>query len=242
MKTRYKIWSVVAFALFTMLPCEAQDHLIFSCPENTPIMQGMPGLRILKEAYSRLGIDFELQLLPIERALVVANEGETDGDLLRFTGLEQKYPNLVKVPFPLQYLEIVVYAKDKEFAVEGWHSLAPYTIGIVKGFKLAEVKTKGMNVETVTTVTQAFLKLNDGRNDVIVDLRRSRCKLKGLNVSDIKILEPSLEQIPMYHYLHIRHQVLAKKLEAELTLMVQEGVVKTIQEQANLDSQDFCGQ
>ena len=137
------------------------------------------------------------------------------------------------VSVPIGYLDIVIYTKDTNFAVEGWHSLMPYSISIVKGFQLVEAKTEGMQVEAVTTLKQAFLKLNAGRNDVVVDSRSTdtECELKSLSLSGIRILEPPLDQLILYHYLHKRHMVLVKKLEAILLNMKQEGEFKTIQEQ-----------
>jgi polar amino acid transport system substrate-binding protein len=196
----------------------------------------------MKEAYSRLGIDIEYRDLPTERALVMANAGNTDGTFLRITGLEQKYPNLVLVSYPLQYTEVVVFTKEAEFAVEGWHSLAPYTIGIVRGFKVAEANTKGMKVDLVATVKQAFLKLDAGRNDIVVDLKIAQCKLKGLDVSGIRVLKPPIALLPLYHYLHRRHRALAVKVEAVLTRMEQEGELKIMQKQATQDFQQLCGQ
>jgi polar amino acid transport system substrate-binding protein len=99
-----------------------------------------------------------------------------------------------------------------------------------------------MNVELVDTVEQAFRMLHAGRNDVVVDLRTTQCKLKHFDVSGIRALEPPLARIPLYHYLHARHKALSAKLETVLTRMEQEGDLKTIQEQARQDFQELCGQ
>jgi polar amino acid transport system substrate-binding protein len=242
MKTQYTIWCVVIVMVFATLPCGAQDHLVFSRPENRSGVALLMGERVLKEAYARLGIDFEFRELPEVRAMVTANEGGTDGEFERFAGLEQTYPNLVMIPVPIGSVDIVVYTKETDFAVEGWHSLAPYTIGIVRGFKLIEANTEGMHVEAVTTVEQAFLKLNAGRSDVVVESRSAQCMLKDFNVSGIRVLEPPLDQLVLYHYLHRRHTALAAKLEAVLTRMEQEGELKALQEQAMQDFLESCGQ
>jgi polar amino acid transport system substrate-binding protein len=200
------------------------------------------GERILKEAYARLDIDFEFMELSNVRALSAANRGDADGAFERLTGLEQTYPNLMMISVPTGYVDILVYTKEKNFAVEGWHSLAPYSIGFVRGFKLAEAETEGMDVEEVNTTEQALLMLNAGRNDVVVESRSAQCKLKDLNVSGIRILEPPLDQLVLYHYLHKRHAALVPKLEAVLTRMEQQGELKTLQEQAMQEFMESCGQ
>ncbi|WP_051309041.1 substrate-binding periplasmic protein [Desulfogranum japonicum] len=242
MKTRYTLWCVVLFVLFTMHPLAAQDHLVLSRAEKLSGATTLAGERILKKAYAELGIDFEFRELPNVRAMVTANSGGTDGAFLRLAGLEQTYPNLVMISVPMGYVDIVVYTKETEFAVKGWQSLAPYSIGFVRGFKLAELRTKGMHVEEVNSVEQAFLKLDTGRNDVVVESRSAQCRLKNLDVSGVRILEPPIDQLVLYHYLHKRHRGLAAKLEVILTRMQQEGEFTRIQEQATKDYQEVCGQ
>ena len=152
------------------------------------------------------------------------------------------YPNLVMINIPIAYEEIVVYTKKTEFIVEGWQSLSPYTIGLVRGFKLADIKTEGMRVQRVTDFRQAFRKLDFGRTDVIVELRSKQCLLKNFNFSGIHVLGPPLGRIELYHYLHTRHKTLAAELEAVLMGMKREGELKIMQEQAIQDFQESCGQ
>lgn len=242
MKTQYNFWWVLIFLFFASLPCRAQDHLVFSRPRDQSGVATLMGERILKEAYARLGIDFEFRELPNVRALFTANRGGTDGDFLRLAGLERTYPNLTMISVPIGYVDIMVYTKETEFPVRGWHSLSPYSIGFVRGFKLAEARTEGMHVEVVNTPEQAFLKLNAGRSDIVVESRSAQCKLKDYNVSDIRILEPPLDKLVLYHYLHTRHTALKAKLETVLTCMGQEGELKALQDQAQQDFMESCGQ
>lgn len=237
MKIQYYLWCVIIFVLSTALPCRAGDQLVFSVPVNQKGVATLMAGRILKQAYAELNIDFEFRELPNKRALNSANNGETDGEFLRIAGLEGEYPNLVMVPVSIGYVDVVVYTKKTEFEVKGWQSLRPYSIGFVRGFKQAEARTKGMDVHEVTTVEQAFRKLDRGRTDVVVDSRSTQYRLKSLNVSGIRILEPPLDQLVMYHYLNRRHKLLAAKLEAVLKRMERDGESKKIMEQAVVDYQ-----
>lgn len=232
MKTCYSLCFLVVVMFLLTPSLEAQQHLVLSRVKVAPRAYVLMGVRVLEKAYSKLGLAFEFNDLPAERSLVYANDGVTDGEFVRVSGIEAKYPNLVMIPVPIVYEDVVIYTKKAEFEVQGWHSLSPYIISFIRGFKLAEAKTAGMSVVMVNTVQQAFLMLNAGRNDVVVDLRSAQYILKQLNVSDIKILEPSLQTIVQYHYLHKRHKALAAKLEAVLKRMEQEGEMKRIQENA----------
>lgn len=80
MKTHYKVWFGVIFIFFITLPCWAQEHLVISRSEDQWGVATLMGERILKEAYARLGIDFEFLELPNRRALAMANNGGTDRD------------------------------------------------------------------------------------------------------------------------------------------------------------------
>ncbi len=230
----------VVFMLLLTTSLQAQERVVISQAQIAPTAYRLMGERVLKEAYSRIGVELELEDLPAERALVYASEGKTDGEFARIAGIEQNYPNLVMISVPIVYEDIVVYSKEVDFTVDGWESLAPYSINFIRGFKLAEIKTEGMNVEMVNTIEQAFLKLNAGRTDVVVDLRSAQCVLPTLDVSGITALEPPLTQIVMYHYLNTGHKALAAKLEEELKRMAQDGDLKAIQEQAVQDFLNAC--
>lgn len=242
MNMRYTmLWVVVFMRLFSS-PLEAQDHLVISRAQLPPSPGALMGERILIEAYSKIGRDIEFQELPLIRAMEYANDGQVDGTFLRIAGLEQTYPNLVMIPLPIAYEDIVAYTKETEFFVDGWQSLSPYTIGLVRGFTLADINTEGMSVERVNTSEQAFLKLDAGRTDVVVELKSKQCVLNNLDVTGIRALEPPLDKLVLYHYLHVRHKSIAAELEAVLTRMEREGELKSMQEQAIQDFQESCGQ
>jgi len=66
-------------------------------PLSTPDQKGVMDL-IAREAFRRCGYTLKLQTLPAERALHHADKGITDGELARIKGMEDIYPNLVRVP------------------------------------------------------------------------------------------------------------------------------------------------
>ena len=138
--------------------------------------------RILKTAYSRIGKSVEFKKSPAARSLVNADSGITDGELARIAGLENIYPNLIRVAIPIAYDEVFIYSKKFNFKVEGWHSLLPYKIGYLSGFQRAEQRTAGMNTEKVTTEKQGLEKLNVGRTDVFIGLQGTLCLIKKLSM------------------------------------------------------------
>jgi len=84
----------------------------------------------------------------------------------------------------------------------------------------------------VATIDQIFRILDAGRADVAISTRlEGLLTIKKLNLSGITVLEPLLEEIPLYHYLHKKHVLLVPKLAAILKRMEQEGQIKEIQAQ-----------
>ena len=130
--------------------------------------------KVMLEAYRRLGMEIDIVSMPGERTLVSANAGETDGELYRRAGIEKSYPNLVMVPVPVASYEVVAFVpRHSVVAVSGWASLRALRIGFVKGIKVIEENTLGMQVLSVASLQQAFAMLDKGRIDVVLSNRIS---------------------------------------------------------------------
>jgi len=185
---------------------------------------------VLREAYRRLGRTLVVHQLPGERSLVYANEGKMDGELYRKLGLDRDYPNLVIVPVPLLTFELVIFTRGTSFVVNGWDSLRPYTMGFVRGNKIAQENTKGMKVEQVPTMHQAFEKLMMGRTDLVLGHRASgMAVVRSQKLEGITVLEPPLASFPVYHYVNRKHEALVPELTRVLKQMQADRTIERIQ-------------
>lgn len=215
--------------LMMSVSISAQDSLVLGTMDS-PLAR--LGQEILQEAYQRIGIQVETTVLPAERALHTANSGEVDGEVLRIKGIQESYPNLRMVPVSVLTMEGVVFTKNVTFEVMGWESLKPYRIGILRGSKFAEQGTRGMTVGAVNTYRQVLLKLDAGRDDVAVMARTNGLiEIGKLNMKDIRVLEPPLITVELYHYVHKKHEYLLPKITQVLQDMVEEGRIQEIKEQ-----------
>lgn len=186
--------------------------------------------QILREAYTRLGRNLVVHQLPGERSLVLVNEGKMDGELYRKLGLDRDYPNLVIVPVPLLTFELVVFSRGTSFALNGWESLRPYSLGFVRGNKFAQQNTVGMKVEQVPTMQQAFDKLMKGRTDLVLGHRASgMAVVHSQKLEGITVLEPPLASFPVYHYLNRKHEALVPRLTRVLKQMRADRTIERIQ-------------
>lgn len=180
---------------------------------------------IVKEALARIGFGMESVRLPAERALINANAGIDDGELIRIAGLQKTYPNLIQVPEKVMDLEFVVITKHAEFSVTGWDSLKPYSVAIITGWKILENNiTETVSLTKVKNVNQLFTMLSKDRVDIIVYSRWTGLGyIKQHHVRGLKILEPPLARVGGYVYLHKKHQRLVPKLAAALRSIKADG-------------------
>lgn len=186
--------------------------------------------KVVKEALNRIGYNLETITLPAERALINANAGIDDGDLLRVGGLQKIYPNLIQVPEKIMDMEFVIFTRYASFPVSGWQSLKPWSVAIITGWKILEQNiTETAELTKVKNANLLFTLLLKGRTDLIVYSRwLGLAYIKRHHLKNITILEPALSEQCMYVYLHKKHRDLVPKLAASLRRMKQDGSYQRI--------------
>ncbi len=185
---------------------------------------------IVNEALNRIGYDLESVHLPAERALINANAGIDDGELLRIAGLQKIYPNLIQVPEKIMDMEFVAFTRHVPFPTSNWQSLKPWSVAIITGWKILEQYiTETAELTKVKNVDLLFKLLLKDRTDVIVYSRWiGLAYIKQHKLKNIKMLEPPLGKRSMYVYLHRKHRHLVPKLAASLRAMKQDGSYQRI--------------
>lgn len=197
---------------------------LFSTPEQTGMLD-----RIVKEAFYRIGIKAEIVFNPTGRSSEDVNEGFADVEINRIEGMEEYYPNLVRIPEPNMVMNFVAFTRQ-DFKIEGWDSIKGLYIGIVSGWKILEENTANFpHVVLVPTETELFNMLDKERVDIAL-----YCSLAGyeqlmlLGLKDIHHLEPPLASRNMYLYLNKKHQDLAEQVAQSLRSMKEDGTYEQI--------------
>lgn len=192
------------------------------------------GAALLEAVYRRLDIRLEFVDMPAKRALVESSEGRVDGEIQRVLDVGSEYPTLLALRPSLNYIEPSVFVKRLELRVDGWRSIAPYSIGIVRGVGSSERGTKGMGrVEAVASMDQLMAMLADDRLDLAVNDRFSgELVCRRLHLDAIRPLSPPLEHIPLYHFLNERHRALVPRVEAVLREMSASGELERLRAEA----------
>ncbi|MDJ0784008.1 MAG: hypothetical protein QNJ22_18720 [Desulfosarcinaceae bacterium] len=205
--------------------------------EQTLVFGQIPGpvsrisATLLTEAYRSLGIAIKCVEMPLARSLVESNKGSVDGEVNRVPVIEPQYPSLLRVPVSINQMEIVVFSRAHDFEVSGWQHLWPYRIAIRKGAKIVEERTRGMQVFPFLSSEKMFTLVHKERYDLCISARiNGYLHIKTLRLAHLRALEPPLETIKLYHYLHNKHIHLLPLITAALQKMEAAGRLASVRE------------
>lgn len=181
---------------------------------------------IAGEAFRRAGLRLQLIRLPPERGLRQANAGMIDGELTRTAGMENTYPNLVRVPEKIMDWHFVAFTRDTALQNINWAKLDSLSVGHIRGWKIYEQHLKQHPQVTVAeTAEQLFTILDKNRIDVALYTRALGLPLiEKMGIKNIRAIEPSLAEREMYIYLNQRHADKIPALAAALREIKREGL------------------
>jgi len=205
----------------------------FGSPVSNDAQTGFADV-VLSEAFRRIGYTLETQRLPAERALINANQGIDDGDLLRVAGLQKKYTNLIQVPEKIMAIDMVLFSKNEpSFVVNGWESVASHSLAIITGWKIMEENfgRLGNQIEIIKTdnAEQLFTLLAKDRVDFIAYSNWSGLGyLKAHNITNVTMLDPPLARPALYTYLHKKHKKQVPGLTAAIREMKADGTFQAM--------------
>lgn len=177
------------------------------------------------EAFRRAGVRLKLVKLPAGRALINANAGLEDGDLVRIAGLEAQYPNLVRVPEKLIDWTFSAFSKDTSIS-GSWDAIRARPVAHIRGWKFYERELSGASqVLTTDDSAQLFRLLQLDRVEVVLYARWQGLSLiSQQGMKGVYALEPPLAKREMFIYLHKRHAALVPRLAEALRAIKAEGL------------------
>ena len=189
------------------------------------------GEAVLREAYEELGIEIIVDAVPADIGLDMSVRGESDGEVYRPSGLDERFGGLIRVPTALAATATVaVFPADGSVSVVGLDDLSGYRVVRVAGMVPSEVTTEGLaNVQLVDSCNDVLRALIDGQADVgvvsWVDILVA-INEQGLE-DDVQVSSP-LHMSYLYHYLHERHALLVPRIGAVLARMAATGKIAEI--------------
>lgn len=209
--------------------CRAEVPILTLNDTNEPPFTTANGKGFLDvvagDAFRRVGVQLRLVRLPAERGLINANAGAGDGDMVRIAGLENQYPNLIRVPEKLIDWEFTAFSKKAALSTS-WDVLRARPVGHIRGWKIYEKQLAGAPfVVTADDSAQLFRQLQLDRIEVALYERWLGLSLmKRMDIKGITPLEPPVAKREMFIYLHKRHAALVPKLADALRAIKSEGM------------------
>jgi polar amino acid transport system substrate-binding protein len=213
------------------LPAHAAEAgcqiVIGSChrpPLSTPKGGGIID-KLALEAFQRIGVTACIDQLPCERSLVNANDGVTDGDILRIPAvIAERFPNLLGVPEVLYALPMSGFVARPDIRAGGLAELGKLRVGHILGWKILEDQVHAASVLRVRGPEELFPLLRDDKVDLVIYERLTGLHLVDeLGLKGIHALDPPLLLTPQYLVLHRRHQALVEPLATALRAMKADG-------------------
>lgn len=208
-----------AFAQRQVLTIGATDSPPLSLPDQSGMLD-----RMLKEAFSRIGVQVEFVTMPSERSLLEAERGSLDGDNNRVAGLQNRYPQLIQVPESSMVYEFTAFATSPGVVINSWDDLGRFEVAYLIGWKIFEDSVKAPRVTKVSTSKQLFSLLKAGRADVVLfDRLGGNHHLKELGINQAYAVEPPLAKREMFLYLNAKHAAMVPALTKALRAMKADG-------------------
>lgn len=217
--TIHYLWSCFLLLVFVAPNVKAQDGLssvrISYCGSGAAHIFAKETVR---KAYARINKQVDFVALPCRRSLIDANSGKFDGELGRIQGIENDFPNLLKISPPLITIEGVVLTKNIQRDVRKWSDLKDLNVAIIRGQIFAEKGTRGMSRIVVGSYKQLTDVLNNGRADVGIGTRKDiEAMFKNLKPAkeNLHIIGEPVFQATLHHLVHKKNIELLSKLNPE---------------------------
>lgn len=174
----------------------------------------------LTPIYKNLGIELKTIGLPSKRSLILSNQGRLDGELLRITGLEESYPDLISVPITLYQMHVYAYTIDGIKEVKNASDILHFSVAIHRGIHWEESFASQLPryVSRVGSTKQKFKLLALGRVDYVLssEQRAKEIIVKHFSTEKIVRVSPIIGQVNLIHYLHKKHEHIIPALLKEI--------------------------
>jgi ABC-type amino acid transport substrate-binding protein len=161
--------------------------------------------------------------------------GTTQGELLRIKEIQKKYPNLVRIPYPISRLKSMALTLSGQPEINGIEGLQDKNVGVLRGLEYTNILTRNMDRLLLNSIESLFEILLAGRVDVIIfpelDARKY---IKSHQLEDkVNISTYPIVDIPLYHFVHKDSKVVIELLNKKMSEMDKTGALAKLIDKAN---------
>ncbi len=212
---------IYALSLLLFSVTATAENRLMHIGTLTQISLQHPVVLKMDQAYTALGLEMKLETMPLERLRLEASRGDlVDGNLAASAALQVVVPELIRIPVQIYQLELTAFVSDPAIRPAQWSDLQPLRVAYMAGMLSVEARLKQHQIPALSatlSLEQALGYVAKNRVDVaILPKAEAEYVLRQMTGSKVQAVMPALEVLPMYHYIHQKHQALVGPLTAQL--------------------------
>ena len=232
--------------LFAVLPCAARSEpprpfvMVTDQPETT--YEGKWQRLAYSEAFKRLGVPLEVELMPTQRVTAMVDSGAVDGQFMRVSAYADTHPEQLRVDESIYEVGFALWVSNPALTLSRLQDLAATSwIGIYRrGVELCQHSLSPVvpaeRLSSVATEHDGLRMLLTGRVDYFCEIDAAlQSALYSPEFKGVTSVRPLLtvgDRILLYPYLYKKHAELAPRLAAVLKGMKAEGLLERFRREA----------
>ncbi len=186
-------------------------------------------VRVIEEAYRRIGCAVTFRFLRADESLRAANQGLTDAEISRIKGTET-VGNLVRVPTQISRIELVAYSVVPRPNVRTIGDMESLTVGILKGVRITAMSTDALKRLVAQNTHHLFSLLLRGRIDIAItaELNGRIFIAREFQDSGIHRIGAPVWTGPLFHFVNVKHRDLVPRIDKVFREMVSNGEIEQL--------------
>lgn len=195
-----------------------------------------------QEAFKRLGVPLEVELMPTQRVSAMVDSGAVDGQFMRVPAYAAAHPDQVRVEESIYEVRFAIWASNPALSLPRLEDLAATNwIGVYRrGVELCQRSLSSLVPETrlssIATEYDGVRMLLSGRVDFFCEIDAAlQSALYSPEFKGVNSVRPLLaigDRVVLYPYLYKTHADLAPRLAGVLKAMKAEGLLDRYRQEA----------
>lgn len=195
-----------------------------------------------QEAFKRLGVPLEVELMPTLRVSAMVDSGAVDGQFMRVPAYAETHPDQVRVDESIYEVRFALWVSNPALTLSRLEDLAATNwIGVYRrGVELCERSLSSLvpstRLSSIATENDGVRMLLGGRVDYFCEIDAAlKSALYSPEFKGVTSVRPLLtigDRVVLYPYLYKTHADLAPRLAAVLKEMKVEGLLERYRQEA----------
>lgn len=233
-------------AWFAALPCPIRSEpprpFVMATDQPKTTYEGKWQRLAYEEAFRRLGIPLEVEVMPTQRVSAMVDSGDVDGQFMRVLAYADTHPEQVRVDEPIYEVGFALWVSNPALTLSRLQDLAATSlIGVYKrGVELCQRSLSPLvsadRLSSVATEEVGLRMLLTGRVDYYCEIDAAlKSALYSPEFKGVTSVRPLLtvgDRIVLYPYLSRKQAQLAPRLAAVLKAMKAEGLLERYRHEA----------